>query len=153
MKGKDIFKLLVPGIFVSLILGFAISMIVGVNPNDPIPNYIGWGVSCLVPTLLNGVVVLKSAAKELERELSIGSALKQNLLYVVISLIVGLVIGAGIIEYALGVSTCDISRVTTAVSQAITGAVVSTLFGYNAVVCYAKKVKYTKRTAKKTTKK
>lgn len=152
MKGKDIFKLLVPGIFVSLILGFAISMIVGVNPTDPIPNYIGWGVSCLVPTLLNGLVVLKSAAKELERKISIGGVFKQNGIYIILSLVVGLIIGAVIIEKMFGISTCDISRVTTAVSQAITGAIISTVFGYFAVSSYAKKVKYTKRTAKKTAK-
>ena len=37
-------------------------------------------MSCAVPTLLNGIVVLKGTAKVLDRKLSIGKAFLRNII-------------------------------------------------------------------------
>ena len=59
MKKNDIIKQLLPGIIVGFILGCILISLVGVNETDPIPNYIGGAMSCLVPTILNTIIVLK----------------------------------------------------------------------------------------------
>ena len=148
MKSKDIFKQLLPGVIVGLILGFGLTMLVGVNKTDPIPNYIGGGVCCLVPTLLNCVIVLKGTAKHLKRELSVGDAVKRTIPYALLALVFGLFVVVVVVEKILGVDSRTISVVNTAIYEAILGVVVSTVSAFVALKSYEKQVKYTKRTSK-----
>lgn len=145
MKSKDIFKQLFPGVIVGLILGFTLTMLVGVDTENPIPNYIGGGICCLLPTVLNGVIVLKGTAKHLKRKLPFGQALLRILPYALVSLIIGLIVVIGIVEQVLGISTCDITVVQTAIYEAILGVIVSTVMAYFALKKYESDVKYTKR--------
>lgn len=145
MKKNDILKQLLPGVVVGLILGFCLTMLVGVNKEDPIPNYIGGAVGCFVPTLLNCIIVLKGTAKHLERKLPFGQALLRTLPYALVALIIGFVVVAGLVDSVLGINTCELSALITAIYQAILGVVVSTLFAFIALKRYASAVKYTRR--------
>lgn len=145
MKSKDIFKQLLPGVIVGLILGFILTMIVGVNTENPVPNYIGGAMCCFVPTLLNCLIVLKGTAKHVERKLSVGKALLRTLPYALVALVIGFVVVAVIVDKVLGFNTCEIAEVTTAIYQAILGVVVSTVSAYIALKRYLAQVKYTRR--------
>ena len=79
MKSKDIIKQLAPGLIVGFILGFALITVVGVDTENEVPNIIGGVMSCAIPTLLNGLIVLKGTAKVLDRKLSIGKAFLINI--------------------------------------------------------------------------
>lgn len=148
MKSKDITKQLIPGIVVGLFLGFGLTMIVGVNSENPIPNYIGGAMCCFVPTLLNTVIVLKGTSKVLKRDLSIGQALKRAIPYALIGLIIGFLTVKLLVETLLGFNTCEITKLNTALYQAVLGVIVSTFFAYIALKKYEKDVKYTKRNKK-----
>ena len=145
MKSNDIAKQLFPGVIVGLILGFTLTMIVGVNKENPIPNYIGGAMCCFIPTLLNCVIVLKGTAKCLDRKLSIGKAFSQTLPYAFIALLIGLFVVAIFLERIIGISTRDISKLVTAIYQAILGVVASTIAAFIALKRYEKNVKYTRR--------
>ena len=145
MKSKDVFKQLLPGVIVGLILGFCLTMLVGVNKEDPIPNYIGGAVGCFVPTLLNCIIVLKGTAKHLDRKLPFSKAILRTIPYALVALVIGFIVVAGIVDQLLGINTCELSSVVTALYEAILGVVVSTLFAYIALKRYESDVKYTKR--------
>lgn len=145
MKGKDIFKQLLPGVIVGLILGFCLTMLVGVNTENPMPNYIGGAMCCFIPTLLNCIIVLKGTAKQLDRKLSFGKALGRTMPYALVALVIGFVVVAVIVEQLMGINTCELSTLTTAIYEAILGVVVSTISAYFALKKYASDVKYTKR--------
>ena len=142
MKKKDMFKQLVPGIVVGFILGFVLTTIVGVNKENPIPNYIGGAMCCLVPTLLNCLVVLKLSAKKIKRKISFVEVLKRALPY---CLFVGLIIVIVVIEKVLGIDTRTISGFVTSIYQATLGVIVSSISAYFALKKYLQDVKYTKR--------
>ena len=145
MKSKDIAKQLLPGIIVGFLLGFLLTMIVGVNTKNPIPNYIGGAMCCFVPTLLNCIIVLKGTSKHLDRKLSISKAFLQTLPYAFIALLIGFGVVAIYIEQVLGLNTCEMSKLITALYQAVLGVVVSTISAFIALKQYEKKVKYTRR--------
>ncbi len=145
MKSKEIVKLLFPGVIAGMVLGFGLGMLVGVNPTDPKPNYIGGAICCLVPTLLNCIVVLKLASKGLKRTISFGAVLKRALPLIICAAIVGLLTYVVVIEKVMGLNCCELGKVTNAVIQAALGIVTSTLGAYIAVKKYIKDVKYTKR--------
>ncbi len=145
MKGKDIFKQLLPGVIVGLILGFCLTMLVGVNTENPMPNYIGGAMCCFIPTLLNCIIVLKGTAKHLNRKLSFGKALGRTMPYALVALVVGFGVVALIVEQVMGINTCELSTTTTAIYEAILGVVVSTISAYFALKKYESDVKYTKR--------
>lgn len=144
MKNKDVIKLLLPGVIVGLILGFLLTMLVGVNTVNPIPNYIGGAMCCFVPTLLNCVIVLKNTSKNLKRNLSIGSAFIKSIPYAIVALILGFVIVFVVVENVLNINTCELSTLTTAIYQSILGVIISTISAYIASKNYISKVKYTK---------
>lgn len=145
MKKEDIIKQLMPGIFVGLILGFILVNIVGVNPQDSIPNYIGGVMCCLLPTLLNCVIVLKGTAKTLNRKLSLFDAFVRAIPFFLCAGLIGLFIVAIIVEKVMGIDTRTITVLVTAIYQAILGVIVSTIFAFIALKKYEKDVKYTKR--------
>ena len=145
MKSKDIIKQLLPGIAVGFILGFILVNLVGVNETDVIPNYIGGALCCLVPTLLNCLVVLKMTAKSLNRKLSFKDAILRTLPYLGGSIIIGLIVVIGLVEKVMGIDLRTISVLITAIYESFLGVVVSTLFAYIALKKYVKDVKYTKR--------
>lgn len=148
MKKDNIISLLIPGIIAGAILGFGLGMLAGVNAENAIPNYIGGILCCLVPTLLNCIIVTKGAAKALKREISIGEAFKRILPYVICAGIIGLMLYVVVLEGMLGLDSRIFTRVGNAGMQAIFGIVTSTFFGYIAIQSYAKDVKYTKRKKK-----
>jgi len=148
MKSKDIFKQLLPGVIVGLILGFTLTMLVGVNEEDAIPNYIGGAMCCFIPVLLNCIIVLKGTAKHLKRQLSFGATLKYTIPYALIALVIGFAVVSLLVEKVLGIDTRQISVIITAIYQAILGVVISTLFAYIALKKYESKEKYTKRNKK-----
>ena len=50
-----------------------------------------------------------------------------------------------IVEQLLGINSCEISKIATAIYQAILGVVVSTVAAYCALKKYESQVKYTRR--------
>ena len=149
MKSKEIVKLLFPGVIVGMILGFGLGMLVGVNESDPIPNYIGGILCCIIPTILNCTVVLKMGSKGLGRSISFGKVLKRIIPYIILSAVVGLFTYTVIIEQIAGVNSCDLSKVLNAIIQACLGIVTSTFAGYFAITTYVRDVKYTRKSKKK----
>lgn len=147
MKSKDMFKQLFPGVIVGFILGFVINHAAGVNPDNNIPNIIGGVLACAVPTLLNGIIVLKGTAKHLDRTLSIGDAFKRNIKYIFVGSLIGFFFMVGMIKS--GVELTQIPRMTNTITNAILGVVVSTLLGYLTIREYASDVKYTRKNNKK----
>ncbi len=145
MKGKEKFKLLIPGIVVGFILGSILTALVGVNTEDAIPNYIGGAMCCLIPTLLNTVIVLKTGSKAVKRNLSVGSAFLRALPFAIGAGVLGFLIVFGLIENVFQISTCDISLGVTIAYQATLGVIVSTLLALVALNKYLSDVKYTKR--------
>lgn len=153
MKDKDMIKLLMPGVIVGLVLGFLLTMLVGVNQENPIPNYIGGAMCCFVPTLLNCIIVLKQTASHLDRKLEIKKAIRMTLPYAVIALGIGFVTVAVIVTKIFGVNTCELSTLVTAIYQAILGVAISTIMAYLASKNYIEQVKYTRKNpTKKSTK-
>ena len=148
MKSEDIKKQLTPGIIVGLILGFGLSMLVGVDTQNEIPNFIGAAVSCLVPTLLNGVIVLKGTAKTLKRDLSIGSAFVKTAPYAIGAAIFGFIFAAGLISKGMHITIGTLPVFVVALYQALLGVMVSTLTAYSELKNYEKSVKYTRRSKK-----
>lgn len=148
MKSKDITKQLVPGIVVGLFLGFGLPMLVGVNPENPIPNYIGGAMCCFVPTLLNTIIVLKGTSKVLKRDLPMGETIKRTIPYALIGLVIGFLTVKLLVETILGYNTCEITKLNTALYQSVLGVIVSTILAYFALKKYEKDVKYTKRNKK-----
>ena len=145
INNKDIKKLLLPGVIVGLILGFCLTMLVGVNQTDPIPNYIGGAACCLIPTILNCLIVLNGTAKLLDRKITLGDAFKRTVPFALFAIFVGLFTVIVLIEQVAGINTCNIPVVTTAIYEAILGVIVSTVSAYLALTTYVKQVKYTRR--------
>ena len=79
MKRKDIVEVLFPGVFIGLILGFSLTMLVGVNETDMVPNIIGGIMCCFIPTLLNttnhnGIILAKAKPGKIVLQSVISSA-------------------------------------------------------------------------------
>lgn len=145
MKKKDIVKQLIPGVLVGLILGFGLTMLVGVNKKEALPNYIGGGMCCLIPTLLNCIVVLKGTAKQLKREISLKNTFIIALPLSIINFIIGVLVVIIGVEKIINISSCDLSITITAIYQSILGVITSTAGAYIALKRYESQVKYTKR--------
>ena len=145
MKGKDIIKQLLPGVVVGFILGFVLTTVVGVDPENEIPNIIGGVMSCAIPTLLNGVIVLKGTAKVLDRKLSIGKAFLRNLPYVLVAAILGFIFAFGVLINGLNIDLRTLETMENTLIFATLGVIVSTLLAFIALKSYEKSVKYTRR--------
>lgn len=145
MKGKDIIKQLLPGVVVGFILGFVLTTVVGVDPENEIPNIIGGVMSCAIPTLLNGVIVLKGTAKVLDRKLSIGKAFIRNLPYVLVAAILGFLFAFGVLINGLNIDLRTLETMENTLIFATLGVIVSTLLAFIALKSYEKSVKYTRR--------
>lgn len=145
MKTEDIAKQLLPGVLVGLVLGFCLTLLVGVDTENVIPNYIGGAMCCFIPTLLNCIIVLKGTAKHLNRELPIGKAVGRTIPYALVALVFGLLFVSIVVEKMLGIDTRFISVIGTASYEAILGVVVSTLAAFLALKKYESDVKYTRR--------
>ena len=145
MKGKDIIKQLLPGVVVGFILGFVLTTVVGVDPENEIPNIIGGVMSCAIPTLLNGVIVLKGTAKVLDRKLSIGKAFLRNLPYVLVAAILGFLFAFGVLINGLNIDLRTLETMENTLRFATLGVIVSTLLAFIALKSYEKSVKYTRR--------
>lgn len=144
MKGKDIIKQLLPGVVVGFILGFVLTTVVGVDPENEIPNIIGGVMSCAIPTLLNGIIVLKGTAKVLDRKLSIGKAFLRNLPYVLVAAILGFLFAFGVLINGLNIDLRTLETMENTLIFATLGVIVSTLLAFIALKSYEKSVKYTR---------
>ena len=145
MKSKDILKQLIPGLIVGFLLGFILITIVGVDEENEVPNIIGGVMSCAIPTLLNGLIVLKGTAKVLDRKLSIGKALVINIPYIIMAAILGLLFTYGVLITALDIDLRTLSQMENTLIFATLGAILSTVLAYFALRHYEKSVKYTRR--------
>ena len=145
MKSKDILKQLIPGLIVGFLLGFILITIVGVDKENEVPNIIGGVMSCAVPTLLNGLIVLKGTAKVLDRKLSIGKALVINIPYIIMAAILGFLFTYGVLMTALDIDLRTLSQMENTLIFATLGAILSTILAYFALRHYEKSVKYTRR--------
>lgn len=145
MKSKDIIKQLAPGLIVGFILGFALITVVGVDTENEVPNIIGGVMSCAVPTLLNGLIVLKGTAKVLDRKLSIGKAFLINIPYIIIAGILGFLFAYGVLMTALDIDLRTLQPMENTLIFATLGAIISTFLAYFALRHYEKSVKYTRR--------
>ena len=145
MKSKDILKQLIPGLIVGFLLGFILITIVGVDKENEVPNIMGGVMSCAIPTLLNGLVVLKGTAKVLDRKLSIGKALVINIPYIIMAAILGLLFTYGVLMTALDIDLRTLSQMENTLIFATLGAILSTILAYFALRHYEKSVKYTRR--------
>ncbi len=145
MKSKDIIKQLLPGVVVGFILGVVLTTVVGVDTENEIPNIIGGIMSCAVPTLLNGTIVLKGTAKALDRKLSVGKALLRNLPYVLIAAVLGFLFAFGVLMNGLNIDLRTLETMENTLIFATLGVIVSTFLAYIALKSYEKSVKYTRR--------
>ncbi len=145
MKGKDIFKQLLPGVIAGLVLGMGLTYLVGVNRENAIPNYIGGAMCCLIPTFLNCLIVLKGTAKQLDRKISLKDTFLRTLPWMLLAGIIGFLIVAIGIEKVLHVDTRTIPLLTTMIYQTCLGIISSTIFAFIALKKYVADVKYTKR--------
>ena len=145
MKSKDIIKQLAPGLIVGVILGFALITVVGVDTENEVPNIIGGVMSCAIPTLLNGLIVLKGTAKVLDRKLSIGKAFLINIPYIIIAGILGFLFAYGVLMTALDIDLRTLQPMENTLIFATLGAIISTFLAYFALRHYEKSVKYTRR--------
>ena len=145
MKSKDIIKQLLPGVVVGFILGVVLTTVVGVDTENEIPNIIGGIMSCAVPTLLNGTIVLKGTAKVLDRKLSVGKALLRNLPYVLIAAVLGFLFAFGVLMNGLNIDLRTLETMENTLIFATLGVIVSTFLAYIALKSYEKSVKYTRR--------
>ena len=145
MKSKDILKQLIPGLIVGFLFGFILITIVGVDEENEVPNIIGGVMSCAIPTLLNGLIVLKGTAKVLDRKLSIGKALVINIPYIIMAAILGLLFTYGVLMTALDIDLRTLSQMENTLIFATLGAILSTILAYFALRHYEKSVKYTRR--------
>ena len=133
MKSKDILKQLIPGLIVGFLLGFILITIVGVDEENEVPNIIGGVMSCAVPTLLNGLIVLNGTAKVLDRKLSIGKALVINIPYIIMAAILGLLFTYGVLMTALDIDLRTLSQMENTLIFATLGAILSTILAYFAL--------------------
>lgn len=145
MKSNDIIKQLAPGLIVGFILGFALITVVGVDTENEVPNIIGGVMSCAIPTLLNGLIVLKGTAKVLDRKLSIGKAFLINIPYIIIAGILGFLFAYGVLMTALDIDLRTLTQMENTLIFATLGAIISTFLAYFALRHYEKSVKYTRR--------
>lgn len=145
MKSKDIIKQLAPGLIVGFILGFALITVVGVDTENEVPNIIGGVMSCAIPTLLNGLIVLKGTAKVLDRKLSIGKAFLINIPYIIIAGILGFLFAYGVLMTVLDIDLRTLTQMENTLIFATLGAIISTFLAYFALRHYEKSVKYTRR--------
>lgn len=152
MKKVDIIEVLYPGVFLGLVIGFCMTMLVGVNHNDPFPNLVLGVMCCFFTTLLNTTIVLKMTAKRIDRKLKIKTAIGKTIRYTIMAGCIGFLVVA-FITAGLHIDTREISTYHTALYQAPLAAIVSTILAYIALKRYEKSVKYKRRIKKKTTKK
>ena len=145
MKSKDIVKQLLPGLIIGFFLGFGLIYLVGVDKENLVPNIFGGIMGCAVPTLLNGIVVLKGTAKVLDRRVSMGRAFLRNIPYIIIAGILGFLFAYGYLTVLLDIDLRTFSRVGNALLFAVVGALISTLLAYFTLKGYEKAVKYTRR--------
>ena len=130
MKSKDILKQLIPGLIVGFLLGFILITIVGVDEENEVPNIIGGVMSCAIPTLLNGLIVLKGTV---------------NIPYIIMAAILGLLFTYGVLMTALDIDLRTLSQMENTLIFATLGAILSTILAYFALRHYEKSVKYTRR--------
>ena len=123
-------KILLPGFAVSLVLGFGLSMPVGVNAEDPIPNYIGVGVGSFVPILLNSIVSLVVASKEQGQKPTIGKAMPVILACAVLGVAIGVGLTILVVEGLIGIKTTELTQLNFAAYQAVIRAILATKAGY-----------------------
>lgn len=145
MKNKDVIKQLVPGLVIGFFLGFGLIFLVGVDEENLVPNIFGGIMSCAVPTLLNGIIVLKGTAKVLDRKISLGQTFLRNLPYVLIAGVLGFLFAYGYLTVLLDIDIRTFTRIGNAALFAIFGALISTLLAYFTIKNYEKAVKYTRR--------
>ena len=130
MKGKEIFKQLLPGVIAGIVLGLLLTYLVGVNREDAIPNYIGGAMCCLVPTFLNCLIVLKGTAKQLDRKISLKDTILRTLPWMLLAGVCGFLIVFVGVEKIMGLDTRTIPKLTTMIYQTCLGIFFSTLFAY-----------------------
>ena len=147
MKSRDIFKQLVPGIIASVFLAFIINCIIGVDTVNPGVNMLVIVLSCTLPVTLSGTIVLSGTAKSLGRTLTIGEALKRNIVFIAIGTVIGAFYMVGMVN--CGVDLTQVNEITNTISNSLLGVVVATMLGYFAIKEYATDVKYTRKTKKK----
>lgn len=147
MRSKDIFKQLVPGVFVSFILVFVINFLVGVDTVNPGVNMLVIVLSCALPVALNGIIILTGTAKSLDRTLSISEAFKRNLVFVALATVIGAFYMVGMVN--TGVDLTQVNEITNTITNSLLGVVVTTLLGYFTIKEYAEDVKYTRKNKKK----
>ena len=102
-------------------------------------------MSCAVPTLLNGTIVLKGTAKALDRKLSVGKALLRNLPYVLIAAVLGFLFAFGVLMNGLNIDLRTLETMENTLIFATLGVIISTFLAYIALKSYEKSVKYTRR--------
>lgn len=148
MKEEQVAKLLVPGVIVGIILGFGLGMIVGVNPDDKMPNYIAGALCCFIPTILNCVIVLENGAKILKQELPVKTALGRIFKYAIFAFMIGFII-VFILDFVFAIDPRTLTDFFAAVEQAVMGVIVSTGMAYVSLRRYEDYVKtgtkYTKK--------
>ena len=147
MKKNDIIEVLYPGVFLGLVIGYCLTMVIGVNEADPLPNLLVGVVCCFLTTLLNTTIVLKMTAKRLKRELDIKAAVGKTIRYTIMAGCIGFLVIA-FMTAGLNIDTREISTYHTALYQAPLAAVVSTFLAYIALKRYEKSVKYKRRKKK-----
>lgn len=145
MKRNDIIKLLVPGFVVGFVLGLIVIALVGVDKKNEISNIIGGVFSSIIPTLLNGIVVLKGASKTLKRKLSVLGAFKINLIYILVAAVIGFLFTYVVLISILEIDLRSFTRLENTLVFASFGAIISTVLAYFALKSYERKVKYTRR--------
>lgn len=141
MKLNDVMKQLLPGLIVGFILGLGLVSLVGVNTEEIVPNIIGIMMSCAVPTLLNGIIVLKGTSRVLKKDLSIGDAFLLNIPYIIIAAIIGFVFARGVLMGIFGLDLRTFKPILNTLINASFGCIVSTVLGYFALRMYEKNVK------------
>ncbi|MDD3392521.1 MAG: hypothetical protein PHE54_03175 [Bacilli bacterium] len=138
MKKEEVLKQLIPGLIIGFILGLILITLIGVDTENEVPNIVGGVMSCLIPQLLNGIIVLKGTAKVLNRNLSVGQALLKNIPYMIIAAIIGFIFAKGILMMALDIDLRTIEPLHNTLIFASLGAIVSTLLSYFLLKQYEK---------------
>ena len=152
MKKEDVIKQLVPGVIVGIILGSVIGYLVGVDTVDVMKNHIGGLMACLIPCLLNCVIVVKGTAKVLKQKLTVPRAFVVALPEIILGSVIGIVFHIVILTMMFRLNTCEFTRIQMTLVNMVLGVVVSTLMGYMALKSYENKVKATKVVNKPTNK-
>ena len=145
MKKEDVKKQLIPGVIMGIVLGSVIGYLVGVDTVDVMKNHIGGLMACLIPCLLNCVIVVKGTAKVLKQKLSVPRAFVVALPEIILGAAIGIVFHIVILTMMFRLDTCTFTRIEMTLVNMVLGVVVSTFMGYLALRSYESKVKTTKR--------